>query len=468
MLWALYSRKTRSGTIFAAWTRSITSLQATDFDLGPLLSQAVAAESDEQEDSEPHDGLNDIDEEWLPNPLNNIDEDWPPQDPWNDVDDLPPPPAAKKRRASPTFDDVVATGPPQKGNHHRRALKRVHKIETDGFTPRASTLREHVQPAQPLHAPSFNASALPTARGAYAAKVEDKAEKYGGKKRHSLAELIGLGFQLVHWNGIAARPLIDNAGCIFAVLTGQPVDSKWRAAVSRAYDTIKMEGLNTQFPAAMRRHQHGLFAAINVGLAYGKGQKIPTWLDNTEYTSVVDRLLRNSDIARLANFASFAFSLWAPRLHRYYVNNNARVRNRLPDLRRPFPNVWTFKHQDVCNLPFGWCAIQSLGTFDATQGRHLVLWDLKLIVEFPPGALILLPSATLTHSNTPVEDGDKRISFTQFTSGGLFRWMDNGRRTDKQLRREDPAEYSRLLAKRELRWEEGLSYFSTVDELLDE
>jgi hypothetical protein len=96
------------------------------------------------------------------------------------------------------------------------------------------------------------------------------------------------------------------------------------------------------------------------------------------------------------------------------------------------------------------------------------LWDLKLVVEFLPGALILLPSATLAHSNTPVEDGDERISFTQFTAGGLFRWMDNGRRTDEQLRREDPAEYSRLLAKRESHWEEGLSYFSTVDELLDE
>jgi hypothetical protein len=104
-----------------------------------------------------------------------------------------------------------------------------------------------------------------------------------------------------------ARPLVDNAGRIFAVLAGQPDDSEWRAAVSRAYDAIKTEGSNTQFPAAMRHHRRGLFAAINVGLAYGKGQKIPTWLDNKEYTSVVDRLLHNSDIARLANFASCKF-----------------------------------------------------------------------------------------------------------------------------------------------------------------
>jgi hypothetical protein len=97
---------------------------------------------------------------------------------------------------------------------------------------------------------------------------------------------------------------VDNAGCIFAVLAGQPDESPWHAAVSRAYDSIKTEGLNAQFPTGMRCHRRGLFAAINVGLVHGKGQTIPTWLDNKQYTSVVDRLLGNPDINCLANFAS--------------------------------------------------------------------------------------------------------------------------------------------------------------------
>jgi hypothetical protein len=103
--------------VFAAWTPSITSLQGLNFDFGPLLSQAVAAESDEQEDVEPHNSLDNINEEWPPNPLNDINEDWPPQDPWNDIDDLPQSPAAKKRCALPSFDDVIATRLLQKGNH---------------------------------------------------------------------------------------------------------------------------------------------------------------------------------------------------------------------------------------------------------------------------------------------------------------------------------------------------------------
>ncbi|KAJ7674277.1 hypothetical protein B0H14DRAFT_3537466 [Mycena olivaceomarginata] len=348
MLWTPCSRTTRSGTVFAEWYTAVTSLQATDFNIGPLLSRAVAEERDDQEDSEPHDALDDIDDEW------------PPRDPWNEVDDLPPPPPPPKRRASPSFEDVL--------------LKRARRIEEEGFTPRAATLHEHVQPAPPLHLPCFNAATLPTAHGAYAAKVEDKTEKRGAKQRRSLAELIAVGFSSSA--GMESRPLVDSAGRIFAVLAGQPNDASWRAAVGRAYDSIKKEGSDAHFPPAMCRHRRGLFAAVTVGLGYGKGQRTPAWMDNKQRTPMVDRLLANPDITRLANFASFAFSLWAPRLHSYYVKNNAQLKIHLPNLRRPFP-------KDVCNLPFGWCAVQSLGDFDAAKGGHLVLWDLQVVVEFP-------------------------------------------------------------------------------------
>ncbi|KAJ7328018.1 hypothetical protein DFH08DRAFT_709877, partial [Mycena albidolilacea] len=122
-------------------------------------------------------------------------------------------------------------------------------------------------------------------------------------------------------------------------------------------------------------------------------------------------------------------------------------------------------HRDVCNLPFGWCAVQSLSRFDSQRGGHLVLWDLKLVVEFPPGALILLPSATIAHSNIPVDTGDEHISFTQFTAGGLFRYVDNGFRTQADFAAEDPAEYAKAMDARASRWAEGLALYSTVEEL---
>jgi hypothetical protein len=114
-----------------------------------------------------------------------------------------------------------------------------------------------------------------------------------------------------------ARPLVDNAGRIFAVLAGQPDDDQWRGAVCRAYDFIKAEGIAADFPAAMRKHRRGLFAAVNVGLGYGKGQRLPTWMDNKQHTPMVNRLLAHRDINRLANFASCVFSF----LHDLYISN---------------------------------------------------------------------------------------------------------------------------------------------------
>ncbi|KAJ7723599.1 hypothetical protein B0H14DRAFT_3519894 [Mycena olivaceomarginata] len=458
-------QQTRSGTVFATWTLSVNALRATDFDFAPLVAQAVAAQDDNQEDEEPHDHLDDIDEEWPPNPLNEVDDVWPPPDPMNKVDDLPPPSSSRKRAASPTFDDLLATGQPHKGCHRRRAAKHVRWIQEEGYVPRASVVAEHVKPAIPLHIPSLDVITLPATHSTYAGRVEDKDEKYGAKKRRSLAELISLGFQLVRWDGITARPLVDNAGRIFAVLAGQPDDD---------------QGKGADFPAAMRKHQRGLFAAINVGLGYRKGQCLPTWMDNKQHTPMANRLLAHEDINRLANFASFAFSMWAPRLHAHYVKNNAELTWQLPHLNCPFPKsvfasaafnfgprVWTFKHRDVCNLAFGWCAVQSLGPFNAVKGGHLVLWDLKMVVEFPAGALILLPSATVAHSNVALEVGEEQISFTQFTAGGLFRWVDHGGHTAEELQREDPDIWECMQALKETRWEMGLSYFSTVDELLD-
>jgi hypothetical protein len=78
---------------------------------------------------------------------------------------------------------------------------RRRMLAAAGHVPAASTVRTHIQPAVPL-ATSFNASALPTTLGAYAGKVEDRAEKRGSKVQRSLSDLLGLGFRLITWDGL--------------------------------------------------------------------------------------------------------------------------------------------------------------------------------------------------------------------------------------------------------------------------
>ncbi len=134
----------------------------------------------------------------------------------------------------------------------------------------------------------------------------------------------------------------------------------------------------------------------------------------------------------------------------------------------------TRHHCDHLNLGPGVCPIFEIGDFDHTKGGHLILWDLKLVIKFPSGTLILIPSALLEHSNVPICEGmplsslflsvnllilgETRYSFTQFSAAGLFRWVDNGYRSDKDL--EEWGSWVEGIAgehRREKIWEEGFT-----------
>jgi hypothetical protein len=95
------------------------------------------------------------------------------------------------------------------------------------------------------------------------------------------------------------------------------------------------------------------------------------------------------------------------------------------------PRTVTYKHRDRLNKLTGWCCITALGdNFDDERGGHLILWDLDLVIRFPAGASIMIPSALLYHSNISIAWNETRYSLTQYTSGNLFRWVANGFRSE--------------------------------------
>ncbi|KAK0492854.1 hypothetical protein EDD18DRAFT_1079102, partial [Armillaria luteobubalina] len=111
-------------------------------------------------------------------------------------------------------------------------------------------------------------------------------------------------------------------------------------------------------------------------------------------------------------------------LHRHYANHLNVLYKKLPHLHPNFAqsvfpcaafnfgsNIWTFKHRNILNCPYGWCAITALGHFDHCWGVHLILWELKLFIQFPHGATIFIPSTTIMHSNTAPVQGDSHSSF---------------------------------------------------------
>ncbi|KAJ7673497.1 hypothetical protein B0H14DRAFT_2424000, partial [Mycena olivaceomarginata] len=46
-----------------------------------------------------------------------------------------------------------------------------------------------------------------------------------------------------------------------------------------------------------------------------------------------------------------------------------------------------------------------------------------LIIRFPAGCSVLIPSAVVTPSNTPIQAGEERYSIIQYSAGALFRWV---------------------------------------------
>lgn len=96
-----------------------------------------------------------------------------------------------------------------------------------------------------------------------------------------------------------------------------------------------------------------------------------------------------------------------------------------------------------------------------------MLFNLGLVVQFPPGSTTLIPSASVSHGNTAIQDGETRLSITQYAAGGLFRWAAYGFKAAKSL--------MKTAAGRKMkdavdgasgdRWRAGLDLFSKVDEL---
>lgn len=134
-----------------------------------------------------------------------------------------------------------------------------------------------------------------------------------------------------------------------------------------------------------------------------------------------------------------AFKEFAPKLYKFYEAEMKKLMDSDNSLATPFsgsvfastafnfgPRVVTTPHRDHLNLAYGWCSITALGRFDHTAGGHLVLPDLKLAIEFPAGSTVLIPSAALTHHNLPIGFHETRQSVTQYSAGGIFRWISYG------------------------------------------
>ncbi|KAJ7173821.1 hypothetical protein C8R46DRAFT_1032047 [Mycena filopes] len=458
-------RVTRSGRAFSPWDSAPIS---TAFTIATAVSQAVNSQA-EEDLAEPDSG---------------------------DTNEIHPPSLASDNAPL----DPIKTLSRRKHDKAGSKLRRHNARQ-------AEKVRQHVEMLPPMHRPTHVKNAGPAVKTTFEF-VKQRAASTGwiglhddGRSEqekdigfqepswtltHTLESFFGPhpdfpGFTLGKYLGLDVRPILDGTGKVFAVHAGRPDDPNWMRDVHDP--AVKaMEDARAQCKVSEERsyHRRGNWPPLSAGDSHGGGQLQPGALVNGVINAaVLCCLLSNIAFIRMAGFATGVFANWAPNLFQYYTSRMQTFYKRYTHLQRPFLNsIWctcTFNlgprtcsigHRDFANLAFGWCAITALGDYDFTKGGHLILWDCKLILEFPPGTTILMPSAAIFHSNIGIGPNERRYSFTQYTAGGIFRWIEHGFRSEEEymgsLLKEEQ-EREQMEAKG--RWSMGAGLYSTLAEL---
>ncbi|KAJ7867294.1 hypothetical protein B0H13DRAFT_1897597 [Mycena leptocephala] len=219
-----------------------------------------------------------------------------------------------------------------------------------------------------------------------------------------------------------ARPIIDAKKKVWGVFGGMPDDPNFMKDVhDLAVEAMDRARADASLADDRWFHRCGNFPKLTGGNSYGGGQFEPSELDS---------LLTGHRISSI-----FTWTIWGR-----FTRGTSALNSPSCFSACTFnlgPHTCTLGHRDFGNLAFGWCAITAFGDFDYRKGGHLILWDCKLILEFPPG----------------------------LHGGGLFRWVEHDFQTEEAyfegLSREERLEKELGLQ----RAREGAAMFSTIKEL---
>ncbi|KAL0568501.1 hypothetical protein V5O48_013481 [Marasmius crinis-equi] len=376
--------------------------------------------------------------------------------------------------------------------------------EAQPFQSRQKTEEEQTEYPGTEH--QVEPSNLPVVSTGWEGRNQDVVPIVGKKGRipenrlYALDKLVGPGsfdFELIkHKKGVTKYITSSECLKIMAVSVPSPVqDPTWQPAMKDAAKSCWEWREECRF--ADDQGRRGPFDALYCGMSIGNGQLEPMVLSDqgTRNLKVLDKVRKHAAFRRIAGWMTVCFACWAPLLFQYYLLIVTELLKHHTGLELPFDNAVfaafaiNFGPQTVClphcdpkNLAFGWCAITALGDFDYHKGGHLVLWDLGIVLEFPPGkfscqsflhfgsevtsfsgSTIFIPSAVICHSNTTIAPGEERFSFTMYSAGGLFRWVEHGFQLEYKYRK--TVEAVKNAAKDGARWVSGLSLFSTFAEL---
>ncbi|KAF6750834.1 hypothetical protein DFP72DRAFT_817224 [Ephemerocybe angulata] len=248
-------------------------------------------------------------------------------------------------------------------------------------------------------------------------------------------------------------------GQILTILEGRAADPLFMKSADRATEAILKVAEGAEFTEEEREHKRASdSAALNMGIYYGRGATKLGNMANGRHAEMLEVLVSDPDISRIAGFADYdkicltlfaaLFKFWMPRVYTDIEEKLNRLYECDPTLKKNWdssvypcavfnfgPRVACKIHKDSSNALQTFCAITALGNYNPKLGGHLYLKELGIFIQFLPGSTILIPSALLSHANTPVAPHKIRVLFMLFVPGGLIHFVDNGFMTENGLRK---------------------------------
>ncbi|KAF7367661.1 hypothetical protein MSAN_00829800 [Mycena sanguinolenta] len=368
-----------------------------------------------------------------------------------------------------------------KKNHKKRERQRTKRRE--------STVAAMNSPTPPVPAPHVleKAAASTSINVAYSANSFRATKQcwVGPTKpfEHPLlahaadAEFLKQHMPYFDWDGIESHVLVDCHGRSIGLLVGVP--EMFADVIEAASDACRAAREKMLFPASAYIHRRASgpgFPTSTRGFGFGTGRQTVGNYKACSRTNeaAMGELLANDAVNRAATFPIPAFQAVCWNIFSDYHATKQTLLNQNPGLHRTFErspfaavtaNLGPFSvsppHTDGANKADGMCLITALGRFNADKGAHLVLWDYNFIIRFPAGCSAFIPSAVVTHSNTPIADDEERFSLVQYSAGALLRWVDNGFKSDLTwMASATPADLARREENRKARCAAALKKFS--------
>ncbi|VDC03265.1 unnamed protein product [Peniophora sp. CBMAI 1063] len=308
------------------------------------------------------------------------------------------------------------------------------------------------------------------------------------------------GVRYIRWDGRTTKVILDAKRRIVAVLLARPRETpgpdgktSWTCAMERLaalFERIRSEHAG-DWKGEDYNGRRGEFTSFGFGSSYGGGQSLPGSLQKDGWEADVERELRNNeDLQRLARWGSgesYIFTLpsscslskegfasFFPKAYAFANDVMKRLFARGEATRTMPGSVYAastcnlgprtvcLDHTDHLNYPGIPCVITGFGDYDPDEGGDLFLLNFGLRIRFPPGSTAILSSAGVRHGNTPVPQGQTRYSYTQYTAGGLVRWVALGHQKATGM---SSAYRSKFYGPPGSDWKEQLSRLSIYEEL---